>query len=372
MTQTIPDCTRLAQQNDSLQDANLLKEEARIERKRRENAERRDRFLNARKRIMGIDVNALDQQVKEKEERYQKHQEDMDNDRIRNMEIERVLEDTKLEEESMKKYLNDEVKSDWESAIAYKQSLKNEKEPELDPLKAGVSAAQSFAGADPFRKDRVKRQKEQMRSWVFEQVAEKEAIKAATDKGDEAYSDMLRAVGEIRDAADTEEKEMTRFLNDTVREENKVLSEARSKRLAEYDEWRKAKAATSIELHDNEELAMDESGRIVRKDQFRGYTKAQIRRVVEENEAFLRHKRELSTMQDNNNEDWRKQQLIQQQAMEMASLNEQSLRKDELMKNLEVIRAQMAAQRQRSDFAKKDRFGGVESGFFDKFGMGCR
>ena len=64
--------------------------------------------------------------------------------------------------------------------------------------------------------------------------------------------------------------------------------------------------------------------------------------------------------------------LIQQQTMEMSQLDEQTLRKDELMANLEVIKAQMAAQHQRKEFNKKDRFGGIEPGFFDKFGMGCR
>ena len=328
--------------------------------------------MNARKRIMGIDVNALDQQVQERKEREAKASQDADDERLRSMEIERVIAEAKLEEDAMKRYLNEEVKKDWEKAISFKKTLADSKEPELDPLKAGVSAAQNFAGADPFRKDRIKAQKEQMRSWVFEQVAEKKAIAQNKNDGESAYSDMLRAVGEIRDAADREEKEMTKYLNDTVRDENKVLAEARAKELAEREAWLKSKSATSIELHDNEELAMDENGRIVRKDQFRGYTKAQVRRVVEENEAFMRHKREVAALSSSNDDDWRQQQLLQQQAMEMANHAEQSLRKEELMANLQVIKAQMAAQRQRTDFNQKDRFGAVEPGFFDKFGMGCR
>lgn len=353
-------------------DANLLKEEARIESKRRENAERRDRFLNARTRVMGIDVNALDQQVREKSEYEEKLRRDADNDRLRSLEIDRVVEEAKQEEEGMKRYLNAEVKRDWEAAIAHKQDLAKIKEPFLDPLKAGVSAAQNFAGADPHRKDRIKAQQEQMRSWVFEQVAEKESLKKMADDHEASYSTMLQAVGEIRDAADNEEKEMAKYLNDTVRDENKVLAEAHTKQKHEHETWLKEMAATSIDLRDNEDLAMDENGRIVRTDQFRGYTKAQVRRVVEENEAFMLHKREINALQDGNDEEWRRQQLIQQQAMEMASHNEQSLRKEELMANLQVIKAQMAAQRQRTEFGKKDRFGAVEPGFFDKFGMGCR
>ena len=47
-------------------DAALVKEEARIRLKREQNAVRRDRFLDARKRVFGLDVEALDAQVAEK------------------------------------------------------------------------------------------------------------------------------------------------------------------------------------------------------------------------------------------------------------------------------------------------------------------
>ena len=122
-------------------------------------------------------MNALDQQVREKSEYEEKLRGDADNDRLRSLEIDRVIEEAKQEEEGMKRYLNAEVKRDWEAAIAHKQDLAKIKEPSLDPLKAGVSAAQNFAGADPHRKDRIKAQQEQMRSWVFEQVAEKESLR---------------------------------------------------------------------------------------------------------------------------------------------------------------------------------------------------
>ncbi len=47
-------------------DAALMKEEARIKLKREQNALRRDRFLDARKRVFGLNVEALDAQVAEK------------------------------------------------------------------------------------------------------------------------------------------------------------------------------------------------------------------------------------------------------------------------------------------------------------------
>ena len=46
-----------------IQEQALAKDEARIKARRERDMERRDRFLNARTRIMGIDAQALDEQV---------------------------------------------------------------------------------------------------------------------------------------------------------------------------------------------------------------------------------------------------------------------------------------------------------------------
>ena len=47
-----------------------------------------------------------------------------------------------------------------------------------------------------------------MRRWIQEQLNEKAEIQSHKDDGDAAYAQMLKAVEEIRDAADKEEKEM--------------------------------------------------------------------------------------------------------------------------------------------------------------------
>ena len=47
----------------------MAKEEARIKAKREANEQRRIRYLNAKVRLIGLDVQALDQQVLEKQQR---------------------------------------------------------------------------------------------------------------------------------------------------------------------------------------------------------------------------------------------------------------------------------------------------------------
>ena len=51
------------------QDELMAKEEARIKAKREANEQRRIRYLNAKVRLIGLDVQALDQQVLEKQQR---------------------------------------------------------------------------------------------------------------------------------------------------------------------------------------------------------------------------------------------------------------------------------------------------------------
>ena len=331
---------------------------------------RRERFLNARSRIMGVDVASLDAQVEAKRAAAAKLVEDDRTERMRQMEIDRLIEESNREEKEMKDYLHADIKADWDRAKAHKAS--QEEKDDFDITKCGVSAAQNFAGADPFRKERIKSQKEQMRSWVFEQMAEKQMLKNNKESSEKAYADMMVAVEEIRDAADREEKEMEKFLNDSVKKENEALVKIHHQNEADYRAWMREKSATSIDLKDNQDLSMDENGRIVRKDQFRGYNEAQIRRILQENEDLRAYNREMVAAHASDEGEWATQQLIQQQAMELANHNEQELRKMEAMRNLAVIKEQMAAQRQRSEFNKKDKFGSVEEGFFNKFGADCR
>lgn len=64
---------------NKLQDELLAKEEAKIKRTREANEQRRLRILNAKVRIIGLDVDALDAQVAEKR---QNASNKTDNDRI--------------------------------------------------------------------------------------------------------------------------------------------------------------------------------------------------------------------------------------------------------------------------------------------------
>jgi len=358
------------------QDAVLDKEEARIRLRRKNNEDRRERLLNARKRVIGVDVDALDAQVAEMHRGRNDDKEALRVERIRQMEIERVLESAAEEERMMRAYQKEEIKKSWMQAIEAKRNIAPE--PILDPRLAGPSAAQNFAGADPNRAERIKAQKDQMRRWVQEQVAEKAHIKAKESQELAAYSDMLKAIEEIRDVADREEVELSRFSKRSVKEQNDVLAAARRQRWAEEKaSWTSLPAetkaaATSIDLRENESLAIDANGRIVRKDMFRGFTEAQRRRIILENELLLQHKRESEHAQDSSDRQWVVQQMLASQAMEQANYQEKLLAQEETQLNLAVLKQQMLLQAQKREQGQKGKFGQIEPGFFNNFGTSCR
>lgn len=359
-------------------DDQLMMEEARIRRKREENAKRRDRFLNARKRIMGVDVEALDAQVAEKKDSNKADADADTMERLKFMEIERVLEHAKEEERLMREYQKAQLKESWDAMVIEHKREKAEPEVFLDPLKAGPSAAQSFAGSDPRKAERIKAQQEQMRRWIQEQVHEKAENQSKRNADAEAYSNMLNAVETIRDAADTEEKEMKAYLNKTVTDSNAALIAAKARRAIDSEaSWNsltpaQQAAAASIDLRENENLAMDENGRIARRDAFRGYSKAQIRHIIQENEDLLALKRNNASSEGDANGVWEKQQVLQQQAMEHANYMEKTMRESETQLNLEVLKQQIALQKQRRAESNKNRFGAINPGFFDQFGQDCR
>jgi len=357
-------------------DAALAKEEARIALKRQQNELRRQRFLNSRTRIMGVDVDALDSQVAEMNKRKSDGKEAERIERLQQMEIERVLEAAAQEERMMRDYNQQEIKRSWEQSIDYKKSIVPESDP--DPKYSGPSAAQNFAGNDPNKSTRIHAQQAQMRQWIQEQVAEKAYLSQMDKEGSKSYSDMLKAIEEIRDVAEKEEADMRKYLQRSVKEQNDMLAANRKKRWAdEKSAWDdlplgvKA-AATSIDLKDNQELAIDEHGRIIRKDMFRGFNAAQQRRIIQENEMLLEQKRAAREAEAGSEHQWLMQQYLTIQAMEQANIAESRMRKDELMLNLEIINQQKELQRQKKDTSNKDRFGSIEPGFHDKFGSSCR
>jgi DNA polymerase III alpha subunit (gram-positive type) len=203
----------------------MAREEARIKAKRDANEQRRLRYLNAKARMMGLDVATLDQQVAEKQRMKQNEREADRFERTQAMEIERILAQSMEEERKMKEYQMNQMRNDWDRAIQLKKTQAAEpKGPDFDNAQCGPSAALRFSGEDTNRFDRLKQQKDQMRRWIQEQVAEKAQLKHLQQEDEMSYAEMLKAIDEIRANTEREEKELRQFIQYSNKDYNREVS----------------------------------------------------------------------------------------------------------------------------------------------------
>ena len=97
----------------SLQARQERAEEMKLAKKRADNAERNRRFINARQRVIGVDVQALDIQCMEKQLSKDNEKELNALDKLKAQEMSRIMEEAADEERRLKQFLQDELKNDW-------------------------------------------------------------------------------------------------------------------------------------------------------------------------------------------------------------------------------------------------------------------
>jgi len=363
-------------------DEALMKEEAKINNRRRQNAIRKERLLNARKRCIGVDVDALDAQVSEMRRSREHAVEQVRLEKLRSIEIERVLASQVEEEKQMRDFQMEQMKSSWTHAIQTKEDMRRSyhEEPAIDLEKCGPSSAQILSGEDTNRKQRLEQQKTQMQRWIQEQLSEKAYIRQSLDNDNTNYKEMLNAINEYRDAAMKEEADMREYLKQTLKSSNAELAAMqREKKNKDKVEWEatpmeKRIKATSLNVGDySNTKVVDETGHILRKDLFRGYTIHQRRRFLQENEKLIQIKRDMEESEATRERDWAVQQKYVQMALNENAAREQELRKSLNYDQLSVIREQMDQQRQaREDYRTMRQTNGFGAEFFSNFGTSHR
>lgn len=187
------------------------READKISRRRLQERQRKERILDTKSRIFGLDTEALDQQVAAKQ-----RQKDAEKRRDQEFaELERktaeelgLLERQELE---MKRQLEDETnlfrktsqlkESSREFDLNDKDALKKEvapRVPDHDPW-LSVSGAQKFAGEDLAHSERLKAQKEEQRFWLQRQMEEKQRERAARKLQDRDICSALLATATRED-----------------------------------------------------------------------------------------------------------------------------------------------------------------------------
>ncbi len=121
----------------------------------------------------------------------------------------------------MRQFQMNQMKQSWAENAARKKAESNAAPPsDFDYENAGPASLQKMKGEDIERENRVKQQKEQMRLWIQDQIAQKQYVKQLDQEDDLNYADMIKAIDEIREATEQEEAEMRKYVVNTVKAEN--------------------------------------------------------------------------------------------------------------------------------------------------------
>ena len=126
------------------------------------------------------------------------------------------------EERQIKDFQLSLLRKNWEDSIKYKKEQEEiaKKVKDIDFDKCGPSSLQNFTGEDPQAAERKRLQKDQMKKWVQEQVAEKNYLKKQEKDEDLSYAEMIKAVDVIRETTDKEEAELKRYISRSVKLQN--------------------------------------------------------------------------------------------------------------------------------------------------------
>jgi len=359
--------------------SDVAKEDAaqmRINRRRQANEARRERFMNVRERSIGVDVKALDAQVAERKANMEAGDQMEAVERLRFAEVQKVLEEVAEEEKEMRKFQAVALKESWEQSLLEKRERDAIKDPEFNRDTAGMAAVQKFSGEDDSRLDRIQAQQKQLSRWTREKLDEL-AIKRAEERKEEMNNDdMMREIDRMRGEAEDEEKALRKAMivhqNALNDEFNKLRKERQA---AEMAQSHKDDALAVLPIvYEHKENALSNSGNVAlgKRDNFKGFTQGQVRRILQDNEELMRHKSAKSEEEARAERIWRLQQDIAQKEMEKAYMEECLTRSMNENQRLATIKEQMVQEAARRAFSRKDAFGSAGHVFFNKFGTSCR
>lgn len=246
---------------------------------------------------------------------------------LRALQVERILEQNAEEDRKLKLQQMQLLKEAWESNLRQKQldELKY-KQDKLNMESTSLSSVVLLSGEDLDRKNRIESQREQMRQWINEQLAEQNSKKQQDKSYEDKYNEMQRMLYEIRTQDEKDEEEYRKNSRLQLLRENEQLAKERQFHRESTDPNRnmsyedKLKALSLDLFNEDRSIAMGEDNRVQRVDMFKGFTNEQKQRYMQENQELARNKRELQEMERQREIDWAKQQGLLHNILEAVSI----------------------------------------------------
>lgn len=272
-------------------------EARRIDALRARKEERRLRFLDARTRSIGIDVDYIAKQQEEKKERARAEREAELRFAREQAAVDRALEGFEIQMEKERKAKDAQTAAEWKRQqrmakyapdyeLRDKDALKKQlpaRMGDADP-RLGPSSMQMFTGEDLKEADRRALQQKQMREWCMEQNTLKRAGKIREYEDELAYRRYLEHIEELRKAADAAaaEAEAARIKANKLENDRLAMeaAEARKRAKEEEEAANAAEIARTVEGGILSEDPADARSALgphrIRRDHYRGMSAAQV------------------------------------------------------------------------------------------------
>lgn len=351
-----------------------MKESAAIERRRNRELQRQSRIFNARVRTIGIDLNALNEQVQdrtrrevEEERRHNAFAADM----TRNDKITVLLQ--KRQEHDMRE-LNKAVNEFRQSCqqpydrrefdLNDPDSLKKDKPARVsdDDPRCGVASLQKFVGEDLNGKAREKLQQEQAREWIKQQTNEKDQALANQKYADHLYDLKAREMDQRACELASAEADCRRAINMATKDMNQALARERKAKEDSDKQQEQDDNFTEISnsvfgdmLTENPDVAQSAFGphRVI-TDRWKGMSPAQLAEIRRIQQAQVEEKERLKQEEEEQEKEYNRLRLTQAKAGIIAERGIERKKKEIEKDQADENRRLAAEQRAKMDYLDKE------------------
>nr|XP_058969480.1 RIB43A-like with coiled-coils protein 2 [Pocillopora verrucosa] len=351
-----------------------MKESAAIERRRNRELQRQSRIFNARVRTIGIDLNALNEQVQdrtrrevEEERRHNAFAADM----TRNDKITVLLQ--KRQEHDMRE-LNkavNEFRQSYQQPYDRREfdlndpdSLKKDKPARVsdDDPRCGVASLQKFVGEDLNGKAREKLQQEQAREWIKQQTNEKDQALANQTYADHLYDLKAREMDQRACELASAEADCRRAINMATKDMNQALARERKAKEDADKQQEQDDNFTEISnsvfgdvLTENPDVAQSAFGphRVI-TDRWKGMSPAQLAEIRRIQQAQVEEKERLKQEEEEQEKEYNRLRLTQAKAGIIAERGIERKKKEIEKDQADENRRLAAEQRAKMDYLDKE------------------
>lgn len=345
------------------------REEARLKMRAEANFERNLRYKDSRLRTIGLPTQALAQQVAERKLAKQREIEEGKAERARNAEIDSILEKVARDEDELRRQKAAQMREEWDAQIKEKEYLRKQgRQNEIDSFQKDTPM--EFAGDDPLHQERIAEQREQIRRWTEEDLADREWRRQREREEDMAQAQLNLTIDEMRLQQQEEEDRLKKEVTRKILLENNELGALKAQ--LQEEEFRRSARDRNCTLMLGEDAVTDQYGNVSNKDSFRGYTKGQQKQLLMENEELVRLKKEREAQERQNDEDWNRESLRLQRVMAQVELENERVRAAYNDDTQAFLRNQVEEAKNRNKIDGDADYGKIEGDFFSKFGTSCR